>query len=46
MERDWSRKERRIDIDQELLVATVDIRQGDDWKIRLLTHNVTPAPAK
>jgi uncharacterized protein (TIGR02246 family) len=22
------------------------IREGDDWKIRMLTYNVTPAPAK
>jgi ketosteroid isomerase-like protein len=24
--------------------SSVDIREGDSWKIRLLTYNVTPAP--
>jgi hypothetical protein len=25
--------------------STIDRREGDDWKIRMLTVNVTPAPA-
>ena len=24
--------------------STIDRREGDDWKIRMLTVNVTPAP--
>jgi hypothetical protein len=24
--------------------STIDRREGDDWKIRMLTLNVTPAP--
>jgi hypothetical protein len=24
----------------------VDTREGDDWKIRVLTYNVTSAPTK
>ena len=26
--------------------STIDIRQGEDWKMRMLTWNMTPAPAK
>jgi len=25
--------------------SAIDSRQGDDWKIRMLTYNLTPAPA-
>jgi hypothetical protein len=26
--------------------SSIDRREGDDWKMRLLTVNVTPAPDK
>jgi hypothetical protein len=26
--------------------SSIDRREGDDWKIRLLTVNVTPVPEK
>jgi ketosteroid isomerase-like protein len=26
--------------------SAIDVREGDDWKIRMLTWNMTPAPAK
>jgi uncharacterized protein (TIGR02246 family) len=25
--------------------SAINVREGDDWKIRMLTYNVTPAPA-
>ncbi len=26
--------------------SSIDIRENDDWKIRILTYNITPTPAK